>query len=331
MGFNDEVIGKKGLKAFIVIFIAVFILGLFLFYQGYNESFYRESESVKEVFTIITNLGESMVFILLIGIFYIVYDKKFAKNLAMNLMVSTYVNSLLKDIFQDPRPPQAEGKTSYGFPSGHNQTAVSAWGYIGYHFREKVWVVFIMAVIIILVGVSRLIIGVHDVQDVFGGILVGLALLLLFVLIEPLVSRSFNELDLGIQMFLVVFLSVTLFVIGTLLFPTTELGLLPDPPSYSDAGNYALVGGVLLGFGIGYILENKYVGYEPKKLNKQQKIINLVVGIVIAFVVFIGLESIRDILDSVIFRYFRYALVSFILAFLVPIVLTRIGSPKMEN
>jgi hypothetical protein len=181
-----------------------------------------------------------------------------------------------------------------------------------------------MAVIIFLVGISRLIIGVHDGQDVFGGILIGLALLMSFILIEPLASKNFNKLDIGIQMFLVVYISVVLFVIGTLLFPTTELGLSPNPPPYSDAGNYALVGGVLLGFGIGYLLENKYVGYNPKILNNQQRIINLVVGIVIAFVVFFGLESIKDIFDSVIFRYFRYALVSFILAFLVPLVLVKL-------
>jgi membrane-associated phospholipid phosphatase len=324
MRFNDDVIGKKGLITFVVIFIMVLILGIFLFYQGYNESFYNDSETVREIFTIITYLGEPMVFILLIGLFYIAYDKKFAKNLALNLMISTYVNSLLKDIFRDPRPPQAEGKTSFGFPSGHNQTAVSAWGYIGYHFREKILVVIIMAVIIFLVGISRLIIGVHDIQDVFGGILIGLALLMSFILIEPLASKKFNKLDIGIQMFLVVYISVVLFVIGTLLFPTTELGLTPNPPSYSDAGNYALVGGVLLGFGIGYLLENKYVGYDPKNLDKQQRIINLVVGILIAFVVFLGLESIKDIFDSVIFRYFRYALVSFILAFLVPLVLVKL-------
>jgi membrane-associated phospholipid phosphatase len=331
MRLIDDILGKKGLITFTIIFIIILILGIFLFYQGYNESFYSESKPVRDVFTIITNLGEPMVFILLIGIFYIVYDKRFAKNLALNLMVSTYVNSFLKDIFRDLRPPQAEGKTSYGFPSGHNQTAVSAWGYIGYHFRDKILVVIIMAVIIFLVGISRLIIGVHDVQDVFGGILIGLALLMSFILIEPLASKKFNKLDIGIQMFLVVYISVVLFVIGTLLFPTTELGLTPNPPSYSDAGNYALVGGVLLGFGIGYLLENKYVGYDPKILNNQQRIINLVVGIVIAFVIFLGLESIRDIFDSVIFRYFRYALVSFILAFLVPIVLIKIGNANVKN
>ncbi len=66
-------------------------------------------------------------------------------------------------------------------------------------------------------------------------------------------------------------------------------------------------------------------------MNKQQRIINLVVGIVIAFVIFLGLETIKDVFDSVIFRYFRYALVSFILAFLVPIVLNKIGNNKLKK
>ena len=337
---NNESLSKNGLIVISTIFIFVLILGLVLIEYGYNESFYSYSESVRMIFTMVTYLGEPFVFIVVIGFFYIAYNKTFAKNLALSLMITTYVNSLLKDIFQDPRPPsnvdseKTEGlaRTSYGFPSGHNQTAVSAWGYIAYHFRERIWIVLFMSVIIFLVGLSRLVIGVHDVQDVIGGFLIGLVVLVMFILLEPPASRRFYSFSMKLQMALVVIISVFLFLLGTLLFPTSGLQLLQDPPSFTDTGSYALVGGVLLGFGMGYLLENKYVGYEPKKLNNQQRILNLIIGILIAFLVFFGLESIKDVFDSVIFRYIRYALVSFILAFFVPLVLIRInGSGKMHD
>jgi membrane-associated phospholipid phosphatase len=336
---NDETISKKGLITIGIIFIIVLILGLVLIENGYNESFYSYSESVRMIFTAVTYLGEPSVFIIVIGFFYIVYNKRFAKNLALSLMASTYVNSLLKDIFQDPRPPSnidlksSDGllRTSYGFPSGHNQTAVAAWGYIAYHFRKRLWIVLFMSVIIFLVGLSRLVIGAHDLQDVIGGFLIGLVLLVLFIIIEPGASERFNKFNMRIQILLIVIISLFLTILGTLLFPKTGLQLLENPPSFTDSGNYALVGGVLLGFGIGYLLENKYVGYEPKDFNNKQKIMNLVVGIVTAFVVFFGLESLKDIFDSVIFRYARYATVSFILAFLVPLILTRIKKDNNQS
>lgn len=325
----------------ILIFIAVTILGLVLLALGYNESFYSRSSFVRAIFTAVTYLGEPVVFILLIGIFFIAYDKKFAKNLAMNLMISTYMNSILKDTFQDPRPdsnfdadkitaenPEGLAKTSYGFPSGHNQTAVSAWGYIAYRFRNRFWVVLLMSVIIFLVGLSRLVIGAHDLQDVIGGFLIGLVLLALFIFLEPPASIRFNKFSMQVQLIFVVVSSVTLFLLSTFLFPTTELALLPDPPLYSDTGNYALVCGVLLGLGIGYILENRYIGYEPGKLSTKWRILNLIVGITVALVIFFSLELIKGVFDSVFFRYIRYAVVAFVLVFLVPLILTRINIGK---
>jgi membrane-associated phospholipid phosphatase len=338
---NDEIISKKGLILIIVVFIAALILGLILLSLGYNDSFSSDSKSVRAIFRVVTTLGEPIVFIVVIGIFYIAYNKRFAKNLALNLMVSTYLNSLLKDIIQDPRPasnfdsnkispenPQGLSTTSYGFPSGHNQIAVSAWGYIAYNFRKRLWVVLLMTVIIFLVGLSRLVLGVHDIQDVFGGILIGLVLLVLFILFEPPASKKFKSLSMQFQIILVVILSAVLFLLGTLLFPTTELQLLPDPPKYTDKGNYPLVGGVLLGFGLGYILENRHIKYDPGKLNSKQRILNLIVGMVIAFVFFFGLEGIKGVFDSVFFRYIRYAVVSFVLAFVVPLVLMKINREK---
>ena len=55
----------------------------------------------------------------------------------MLLFISAVINSFLKDLFQDPRPPAdfmlEEGTgTSYGWPSGHAQIAVTLWGLLAY-------------------------------------------------------------------------------------------------------------------------------------------------------------------------------------------------------
>ena len=76
---------------------------------------------------LITELGDTRVYIFLIVIVWYVYDKKFAKNLAFGVLGSYYVNQILKDSFQDGRPPTNDRgyADGYGFPSGHSQGVFS--------------------------------------------------------------------------------------------------------------------------------------------------------------------------------------------------------------
>ena len=189
MSENKVGISKKGLIINLAIFAILIVIGLILLATGFNEAFYSTSSTVRSIFKIITYLGEPIVFIVIIAILFIAYDKKFAKNLLLVLIIVAYVNEFLKDIFKDPRPatnvdpdevtaenPLGLIETSYGFPSGHTSSAVGTWGYIGYGFKDKpkpLVVPIIMAVIMFLVSISRMIIGVHDLQDVIGGYFFG--------------------------------------------------------------------------------------------------------------------------------------------------------------
>ena len=118
-----------------IVSLAILIVGLILLALGYNEAFYSDNSTIRAIFTVITNFGDPLVFIIIAAIFYITYDKKFAKNLALGLVCSSYFNSLIKNVFQDTRPPTNVNpskeyglvETSYGFPSGHSQTAVAFW------------------------------------------------------------------------------------------------------------------------------------------------------------------------------------------------------------
>lgn len=331
---EEEILSKKALITIGIISVLVMIIGMILLGLGYNEAFYLNYTLIQAIFKAITYLGEAIVLILIIAIFYIAYDKRFAKNLAFSLLISAYINEFVKDIFQDPRPstnadPEAEYglvETSYGFPSGHTQTAVAVWGYLGYEFRNKprpLVIPILVSVLIFLIAISRIIIGVHDLQDIIGGYAIGICLLFAFIYLEPIVAPKINKLNLIIKILLAIVISISLFAIGTLLFPTAGLGLIDNPPLYADEGGFAQVGGAMLGLSVGYLLENEYVKYNPSELNKKQKIINLIIGIIILLVVYLGLDLI--ISGNVFLRFVRYAIISFILIFLVPIIFKKIN------
>jgi len=331
---EEEILSKKALIVICVISIIIIIVGMILLALGYNKAFYLNYPLIQAIFKVITYLGEPVVFIIIIAIFYIVYDKKFAKNLAFSLLISGYINEFVKEIFQDPRPPANTApeeeyglvETSYGFPSGHTQTAVTTWGYMAYEFKDKPKpniVPIILSVIIFLISISRIIIGVHDLQDIIGGFAIGICLLVAFIYLQPIISPKINKLSLIIKILIAVAVSVSIFIIGTLLFPTAGLGLVDNPPLYADEGTFALVAGAMLGLSVGYLLENEYVNYEPSELNKKQKIFNLTLGIVILLVVYLCLEMIVS--GNVILRFIRYALISFILTFFGPFMFKKIN------
>lgn len=336
MSENKVDISKKGLVINLAIFAVLILVGLILVMIGFNEAFYSTSSTMRSIFKYVTYLGEPIVFIVIITILFIVYDKKYAKNLLLVLLIISYINEFVKDIFKDPRPatnvdadeittdnPTGLVETSYGFPSGHTSSAVGTWGYIAYEFKDKpkpLVVPIIMAVIMFLVSISRMIIGVHDLQDVVGGYFLGFVLLLLFIYLEPPITEKFNSFSMNVKIILVVVVSIGLFLLGALIFPTSGTDLLPSPQILPDTGNFAMVGGAVLGFGIGYLLENEKIQYEPSKLNGKQKIIALVIGLALVFIVYFALEAFKGVFDSAIYRFIRYALIAFIVVYFLPLI-----------
>ncbi|AYH45687.1 bifunctional DedA family/phosphatase PAP2 family protein [Azoarcus sp. DN11] len=104
---------------------------------------------------------------------------------AAGLLVSTLGASLVltlgKLAFQRPRPVEAVIlESSYSFPSGHATTAVAFYGFLGYllirsaaRWKVRVHLFFATAGLVILIGLSRIVLGVHYLSDVWAGYLVG--------------------------------------------------------------------------------------------------------------------------------------------------------------
>jgi membrane-associated phospholipid phosphatase len=340
MSEKNEYLSKKALLIIGIISLVIIIFGVISLIPDVNLAFYSSSSTVQAIFNAITYLGEPVVFMVIIAILFLAYNKKYAKNLALSLLFSYYLNGIFKEVIQDGRPATNTDLTeelgviesSYGFPSGHTQSALSFWGYISYEFKDiKKYnqiptIPIILSVIIFLVTISRVIIGVHDLQDIIGALLLGICFLLAYIYIEPIITPRFNKLNFITKLVITIVVALVLFLIGTFIWPRAYVALATQnfPPDYPDAGAFGLVGGVLLGFGVGYLLEAEYVKYDPSMLNTKNKIINIVIGIIILFVSFLPFEYLLEI-DSVFYRFFRYALVSFLLTYVVPLICKKIN------
>ena len=332
---TNEILSKKSLIIIEIGWFLIFTIGLILALY-FNEAFYSTNSTVRTIFEVITYLGENIVLIVMSAFFFIVYDKKIAKTYTFSFLASGYINGVLKSTFKDPRPPtnvdlSAEyglTHTDYGFPSGHSQIAVATWGYLAYEFKDqqkfKQFIPsLVCSMIIFLIAISRIIIGVHDMNDIVAGILIGIMVLLAFIYLEPIITEKINPLSLLLKIGLSIVVSIVLLLIGIVIAPTAGVEMVSGAIPYSDAGIYALIAGGVLGVSVGYVLEEEYVKYDPSAIDNKQKLINLVIGMVILLLVFFLLEYIFKI--NVITRFIRYALIAFMVTFVLPLIFTKIN------
>lgn len=146
-----------------------------------------------EIFKFITFLGSQYILILITIIsFVIIKNKKVPIAITINLIISAVLNVLLKNIINRPRP---EGyriifETGYSFPSGHSMVSMAFYGLILYiifknckNKKLRNILCSMLSILIILIGFSRIYLGVHYASDVVGGFLVSIAYLIVFTTI----------------------------------------------------------------------------------------------------------------------------------------------------
>ncbi len=126
-----------------------------------------------------TFLGSEEFFLLILPALYWSIDAGLGLRVGTILLINSGLNEILKLLFHTPRPywysPQVKGMTAepaFGFPSGHAQKAVGVWGMLAAQ-TKRAWAWLLAIVIILMIGLSRLYLGVHFPHDVFFGWLVG--------------------------------------------------------------------------------------------------------------------------------------------------------------
>ena len=108
---------------------------------------------------------------------------------AVNLVCVVLLNTVLKYLVQRPRPDgfRLISETGYSFPSGHSMVAMAffglliwmVWRYHRHDVMRVVWCV-VFGLVIVMVGVSRIYLGVHYASDVLAGFCVSLIWLIFY-------------------------------------------------------------------------------------------------------------------------------------------------------
>lgn len=140
---------------------------------------------------IITEFGG--IYVLLIAVaasVLFVKQKKYKILIPTNLVIILFLNQALKFVLQRPRPEgyRIINETGYSFPSGHSMLSMAVYGYFIYMIYKGVknrvlkWtLIVVLAVLIMLIGLSRIYLGVHYTSDVVAGFMISIVYLIMFV------------------------------------------------------------------------------------------------------------------------------------------------------
>lgn len=127
--------------------------------------------------------------VLLLVIVAFVPGKRPGMFCTVNLVLVVLLNVLLKELVQRPRPEDINlvVETGFSFPSGHSMVAMAFFGllvWLVWHYeRDRTLRLACCAgflVIILLIGISRIYLGVHYASDVLAGFCISLAWLAMY-------------------------------------------------------------------------------------------------------------------------------------------------------
>lgn len=151
------------------------------------------NEILTKIMVIITSIvsTETIIIISLIFFVWFLYKDQKTKAIIIFLVpaITATIVAILKNVIQRARPIgfQLIMETRNSLPSGHTVMAIVFLGMLYFlfydHIKKKKIVKTSIIIIVVLVGLSRIYLGVHWFSDVFISVFLGISLLFFYIYI----------------------------------------------------------------------------------------------------------------------------------------------------
>ncbi|PKL37837.1 MAG: hypothetical protein CVV44_16015 [Spirochaetae bacterium HGW-Spirochaetae-1] len=264
----------------------------------------------------ITAMGTQLFYVVMLPLAYWLYDREITLKIGAVFLVSSVINDMTKEIFQNPRPDPAylvdgirELNITYkpkgpGFPSGHTQGALTFWGSIIYFNRTRVMII-LSALLIILIPYSRIYLGVHYLGDVIGGYIIGALCLLVCIPLVIYCGKHYMNWN------------SVLIILGLIILPLAVFLIIPGYQTQQPLG---VLSGMLLG---AYMARD--IIFNPRN-TLSAGLVKVLIGLIGIFIIKSGVKIILP--DSAIFSYIRYWLIGAWVSFAAPLIFSKVEMLK---
>ncbi len=281
------------------------------------------------LFQAITKFGEELIIFGFICVFYWCIHKETAYTLGLSFFASGTLMQGLKVTFTIERPfvidptlkpvgGALEHATGYSFPSGHTQGGTTLFGFLATKL-SRWWARVLCILAFLLVGFSRMYLGVHTVYDV------GVSLILAFVTVF-LISRFSGEILSGKHDLSV---SVTLGSLSVLLCVYSLILALVGHAALEQINDCFKSGGAGLAFAIGFLIERKYIKFDPKGVSLPLQAAKLAVGILGALAFKSGIKLIAP--GNLAIDFIRYFLTILWVVAIYPYIFSKFFEQKVKK
>ena len=269
-----------------------------------------------------TMLGEDLVCVAIVGFLYWCWDKELGKYVGLNLLFAVTLSGMVKNIVLRRRPyfdnesiqclKPADSKADiyfipaqgYSFPSIHATKAVTMYTSLGVYTKNKIMMV-LGIILPLLIGISRVALGVHYPTDVIAGWLIGAIIIFLVPFMKEKIKNRW--------------------VFYAILVLATVPGWF-----FCKSADYYTGFGFLTGFILATEFEERFVKFETTR-NVLRWILRLLIGVGLYFVVntLLKMPFSSEFLDSgttlaYAVRAMRYFVITFVIIGAYPL-LFRLG------
>ena len=182
------------LMLFWMIFNSVLKTGTWLFDEPINTFINKFFNPILTTFCLILariggRAGTAILTIVLCIISTIKFkNKKMAIIIVINIFLIGLFNHFIKEYVQRLRPEyRMMDVAGYSFPSGHSMVSAAFYGFLIYLIYKNVKNKYVkyfsiigLSLLVILIGISRIYLGVHYTSDVIAGFLISISYLIIF-------------------------------------------------------------------------------------------------------------------------------------------------------